>query len=400
MEFNWISHDLYGLSHILGRGSKGRDDYSEGIMPGSRKQMLEMDENLWSRLPDHVIERVLPWLPVPSILRAQSVCKSWNSMVHSRIFSDLYSETYSSQQNEPWFLVFPKSTENVGLAYDPSANKWTSLSFSFLPTESRAVATAGGLICMIPKANNSSALYVCNPISKLWRELPRPPGLFKFFFLVAGLAVDKNSRSFKMVLAGSELVSGETDQFVLTAEVYNSKTQSWVRSRSFLVEAPVYPWRAISHGILYCVIGQAPWNIIGFDVHRGFWFRVRASMPESLTSVKLMDHKGRLVMIGGIGDSGITNEIGMWELDEAGAEWMKVGGIPREFCDEFLKSLLRRFACVGLGDLIYFTSKKCPHMLVYNLSRQVWRWMLCCTELGDPHCHMFNSFCFQPRLDV
>lgn len=388
---------------LSGLGSSGRNEdeiYDGETMLRHRKRALEIDENIWRLLPDHLIERILPWLPVPSILRAQLVCKSWNSMMSSKIFSDLYSEACNSIKQEPWFLVFPKNNEKVGLAYDPLENKWLSLSFSFLPTESRAVATAEGLICMIPKANYNNTLYICNPISKLWRELPRPPGLFKFFYLVAGLLVEKNTRSFKMVFSGSELVSGETDQFVLTAEVYDSKAHSWMRSRSFLVEAPVHPWKAVSHGVLYCVIGQAPWKIIGFDIHCLSWFRIRAPMPAPLTSLKLMDHKGRLIMIGGIGDSEITMEIGMWELNEVGTEWEKIGGIPREFCDEFLKSLSRRFACVGHGNLIYFTSKKCPHMLIYDLSRQIWHWMLCCPELSDPHYHIFNGFCFQPRLEM
>ncbi|GLJ42792.1 hypothetical protein SUGI_0887340 [Cryptomeria japonica] len=300
------------------------DKYGREMVSQPKKETSKMDANIWRLLPDHLIERVLPWLPVPSIVRSQLVCKSWNSMINSRLFSHYYSEAYFLVEREPWFLVFPKKHENLGLAYDPLENRWINLPFNFLPTESRAVATAEGLICMIPKANNINSLYICNPFSKSWRVVPRPPGLLKFFFLVAGVVVEKMTRSFKMVLAGSELVSGDIDQFVLTAEVYDSETNCWMRSRSFLVEAPVFPWRAISHGILYCVIGQAPWNIIGFNVHNGSWFRISAPMPALLTSVKLMDHKGRLILIGGIGNSGITTEIGMWELNEASVEWMKI----------------------------------------------------------------------------
>lgn len=371
------------------------EKYSTETVPTSTEQSCSMDEIIWRLFPDHVVERVLPWLPLPSIVRSQLVCKSWNSMIkNSRLFSDIYSQV----EHEPWFLVF--NNENEGLTYDPKENKWMRLSFSFLPVESRAVATADGLICMVPKTSNASGLYICNPILKLWRELPRPPGLFKFFFFVAGLIVERNLRSYKVVLAGSELVCGDVGQIVLMAEVYDSRTNSWMRSRSFPFEAPVYPWRAISHGVLYCVTGQAPWNIIGFNVHNGAWLRVRASMPSFLTSVKLMDHKGMLIMIGGLGNSGITEKIGIWELNEAGTEWTKVGGLPREFCGVFLKSLSRRFACVGHGNLIYFTGKKCSHMLLYDLSCRIWRWMVCCPEISDPHSYIFNGFCFQPRLDM
>eukprot|EP00249_Psilotum_nudum_P006680 c19976_g1_i1 orf=146-1366(-) len=350
-------------------------------------------------LPQDIIDRVILWLPIRSLVRAQSVCKDWNTLICSKRFSNLYRRIPSQL---PWLLVFPFDNGNVGLVYDPASYRWFHLSFSFLPCDSRVVATAEGLICSVPKTRMSKVWYVCNPISKSCKELPSPPGLFKLVFLVVGMVVDKDAGSFKIVMAGSELVAEDSEQFILITETYDSTTHCWKRSDILLLDTPLSAWKAVSGGFMYCVTGSVPYGVLAYNIKVGSWSEVRASMPADLTTVRLMDRNGKLLMVGGLGNHGITRDIGVWELQQTGtlSEWKEISWMPRDILRDFLKSLSKSFTCIGQGDLIYFSSKKCQRVLEHNFCQKSWRWIPVSPHLVNPHYHLLRGFCCQPRLHV
>ncbi|XP_011626810.1 F-box/kelch-repeat protein At5g15710-like [Amborella trichopoda] len=334
-----------------------------------------MDNRIWGGLPDDIIFRVLSWLPVSTIVRSELVCKSWKSYINSSQFCSLQSETLS-EINQPWICV----------------------SFQFLPSPWRPIATGDGVLCMLCKAPIGFRLYVCNPISKSFSEISLPSNYFRHFFLVSGLFREKTSGSFMVVLVGSELVSEELGGFVLTAKVYNSEMRLWVQSWSFPVNYPLSPWKAISNGVLYCILDQLSCSIVAFNIRSRHWFTLKAQMPEHLTEVRLMDHKNRLVMIGGLGSHGITKEIGIGKLNNSLMEWEMIGRLPEDFCNFFLRTPSRRVKCVGHGSLIYFASKKFPCIAIYNIAQYCWHWVDSLPFMVDPLYHMFTGFCFEAGL--
>lgn len=373
------------------------DDLQVDSMDLSDDEENILNQEIWSSLPTDAVERVMLWLPIRSLMRVRSVCKGWNSVILSKGFTDLYLQV--PNQN-PWLLIFPKNDASIGLAYDSSSGSWFELPFSFLPFESRVVATGAGMVCLVPKATHCKVWIVCNPISKFWKELPSPPGLLKLFFLVVGMFVDEDSRSFKIVMAGSKLVAEDSEKFLLTTEVYDSSLLGWRRGGSILLDAPLSPWKATSGGIMYCVTGSLPYRVLAYDVNRGIWFKLRAQLPQNLTSARLVDHQGQLLLVGGIGQHGLTTEIGMWKLNGSGSGWTEVGWMPKQLCNDLLKSLSRRFVCIGQGDLLFFSNKKCQGVLEHNLLRRSWCWIPIAPSVVNFHYYMLRGFHFQPKMGL
>ncbi|KAJ7546385.1 hypothetical protein O6H91_08G038000 [Diphasiastrum complanatum] len=360
----------------------------------------DMLEEIWKDLPSDILERILPWVPVRHLLRLRAVCKDWRSIFSAKSFQKLYSNIY---QQEPWLLLFPED-DTTSLGYDPSSCKWITLPFNFLPLKSRSVASDNGLVCSMPKIGHSGLIYVCNPILKTWREVTRPLVLSRLFFLVIGVIVEKASAtassSFKIVVAGSELISEDSSLFNLTTEVFDSRSSSWRRTGSISVETPISAWKAVSNGVMYCLTRTRPNSVIGYNVAKGLWTKIEAPMPGNMTSVMLIDHRSRLHMVGGVRSQGVAYEICIWELQNKNMEWVEVERMPKELSAELLMSSSKRFTCVGHGDLIYFSSKWFPQILLFSFSQRTWQWLQCCPGLLNPHYCMLRGLSFDPRLDV
>lgn len=361
----------------------------------SEDQKINLKQDIWSSLPRDAMESVILRLPIRSLMRVRAVCKEWNSAITSEGFTDLYSRI---PNRNPWLLIFPQNDGSVGLAYDASSQNWFEIPLSFLPFESRVVATAEGMFCLVPKASLRKVWIVCNPISRSWRELPSPPSIFKLFFVLVGILVDEDAKSFKIVRAGSKLVAEDSEQFILTTEVYDSSLRCWRKGGSILLDAPLSPWKAMSGGILYCVTSSLPYRVLAYDVKGAYWFELKAPMPENLSLARLVDHGDQLLMVGGIGHYGVTSEIGIWKLNSTGAVWKEVGWMPRPYRNDLLNSLSRRFMCIGQGNLLYFSNKKCQGVLQHNLIAKSWQWIPLSPSIVNFHYYMLRGFYFQPRL--
>ncbi|KAI5063695.1 hypothetical protein GOP47_0022242 [Adiantum capillus-veneris] len=362
-----------------------------------REEEVNLQQEIWCKLPDDPTERIILKLPLVSLLRARSVCRGWNLAIQSRRFMDTYAKNC---KQDPWLLIFPYNDPSAGLAYDPSSKRWLEISFRFLPVESRVMAMSHGSICMLPKSSHHKQWLVCNPISKAWMSIPCPPGLFKLFFLAVGLFVEEDidATIFKVIMAGSELVAEDSEQFNLATEVYDSRLGYWVKGENLLLDAPLSPWKATCKGVMYCITGHLPFRVMGYDVKRGVWFEVKAQMPENLTTVRLIDHNGVLLMVGGIGDNSITSRIGMWTLNGTNTKWSEYGWMPAGLCHDLLQTRTGRFVCIGQANILYFSSKRCHGVLEHNMLARSWQWISVNPFFVNIHYHMHRGFHFLPSL--
>ncbi|XP_077232030.1 protein UNUSUAL FLORAL ORGANS-like [Tasmannia lanceolata] len=360
-------------------------------------EVEEMDERIWNRIPEDMMIRVLSSLPITVILRSTLLSKSFKSIISSSYFLKLNSEL-SPNTHQPWLLFINRNLADSFLAYDPCLNKWIDLSFRFLQFLVRPITAGDGLICLLYGTQSSFGLCICNPISKSFNIIPLPVIPFCQFYTFSGLFVDRITGIFRLVLFVIRPISVGPEQFLLFTEVYDSQTQLWTLVKRFPVSRPLNPSKTISNGVMYCILKRFPVSIAAFNIQTMEWVMLEAPVPHSVTLVRLMDHNGMLVMIGGFRTELLIDEIGIWELDNSSKNWKRIGWIPKEVCDLFLMSATRSLSCIGHGDLIYFTTMGCPFLIMYDISRKHLKVIDPSPRLSDPQYHGSQGFCFEPRL--
>lgn len=132
-----------------------------------------MDPQIWGNLPFHLLESVLAWLPISSLLRLRCVCKRFNNILYS---PGLWATHRRARWCvAAWYLFRGEGRECA--AFNPEADCWFKLPLEFLPsTKGRVVAAAGGLLCV----RQGDKMIVCNPLTKAWLELPPRKNTWKF----------------------------------------------------------------------------------------------------------------------------------------------------------------------------------------------------------------------------
>lgn len=170
------------VDRALGRSNHEEDDRKlESVersvilaTEGANSGAATMDPEIWSNLPSHLLESVLAWLPITSLLKLRCVCKRFNNVLYS---PSLWATCRRRVRGvAAWYLFRGEGRECA--AFNPEADSWCKLPLGFLPWSSkgRVVAAAGGLLCV----RQGDHMIVCNPVSKAWLELPKKKNSWKF----------------------------------------------------------------------------------------------------------------------------------------------------------------------------------------------------------------------------
>ncbi|XP_002986312.2 F-box/kelch-repeat protein At3g61590 [Selaginella moellendorffii] len=355
----------------------------------------------FSSLPDDLLEKIFAALPLLSLFRARAVCKRWHGITTSKSFMALCAQVTT---HKPWYLMYKDSEKMVGVAFDPTSRKWHNFVLPPLDDPSASfVASAGGLACFLDKTNSEVA-YVCNPMTKAWRQLPRPPERLSSDYCAVAMCVQ--GEDYKIVVARSTPVTNDYAQWSLSIEVYDSGLAAWRSPRFKLLQG----WRPgeesnICNGVFYCVthstVGAghdySRHGLIAYDISHGAFQDLILPMPCSLSCVRLVNCWERLVMVGGIGTYDFIKGVGVWELQ---GEWKQISRMPTKQFHGFAGGLDDVFSCSGHGDLIYIHSYGSPQLMVFDIPQGSWTWARACPVLKRDPLHLFTGFCFQPRLDV
>ncbi|KAJ8747034.1 hypothetical protein K2173_003375 [Erythroxylum novogranatense] len=400
-ESSWIS-DCFGDT---GRGIGQFDSFSELTDEGNKDLDVVSVDLI---LPDDLLERILAYLPIPSIFRAGSVCKRWHEIVSSRRFLWNFARVLSQK---PWYFMFTSSDEPAGYAYDSILRKWYGIDLPCIKTSNWFIASSCGLVCFMDN-DSRSELYVCNPITKCYRRLAEPPGLKFSDYSALSISASRTSHGYSITVVKSKQVPGNFFQWDLSIHTYDSESRTWVTSCTEVLTG----WRGgdesvICNGVLYFLIystgGGAPenrhglitYNLSGRSSH-GFLIRSFIPVPCSLTCGRLMNLKEKLVMVGGIGKpdrADIIKGIGIWVLN--GRVWDEVARMPHKFFQGF-GEFDDVFASSGTDDLIYIQSYGAPALLVFYMNQRQWRWSQKCPVTKRFPLQLFTGFCFEPRLDI
>ncbi|KAJ4824456.1 hypothetical protein Tsubulata_026810 [Turnera subulata] len=400
-ETSWIS-DYFD---DMGRDITEFDSLSELSDEGNREANGVSVDLI---LPDDLLERILAYLPIPSIFRAGSVCKRWHEIVSSKRF--LWSCSHVLSQ-KPWYYMFTSSDEPVGYAYDPVLRKWYGIDLPCIQRSNWFVASSCGLVCFMDN-DSRGELYVCNPVTKCHRRLDEPPGLKSSEYSALAISVNRISHCYTISIVKSKQVPGNFFQWDLSILTYDSETRMWVTSW-----AEIFPgWRGgdesvICDGVLYFLIystgGGTPENRHGLITYNlssrsshGLLTRNFIPVPCPLTCGRLMNLKEKLVMVGGIGKQDrpdIIKGIGIWVLN--GKDWQEIARMPHKYFQGF-GEFDDVFASRGTDNLIYIQSYGAPTLLVFDINLRQWKWSQKCPVTKRFPLQLFTGFCFEPRLEI
>jgi len=356
-------------------------------------------------LPNDILEKIFSFLPVVSIIRAGAVSKRWYGVVHSRRYSWI-----SKEPQKPWYFMFTSSEAVSGYAYDPSSRKWYNFDFPCIERDNWFISSSCGLVCFMDY-DNRNRFFICNPITKDWKQLQEPTGARSPDYSTLALSVNRKSHCYTVALVKSKQVPDDFFQWDFSIQIYESESNMWVAS----IREVLMGWRGgdegvICDGILYCLIysfmGNEPRHgLIMYDLSSGSSSHTSLMctvipVPFSLTCGRLMNLKDRLIMVGGLGKperSDIIKGIGIWELDKR--EWKEIARMPHKFFQGFgeLDDVL---ASSGTEDLIYIQSFGSPLLLTFDMTHKQWRWSVRCPVTKKFPLQLFSGFCFEPRLEV
>ncbi|BBN09254.1 hypothetical protein MPTK1_4g18250 [Marchantia polymorpha subsp. ruderalis] len=186
-------------------------------------------EEPWDTLPIDFLMKILRdhGLPVSTLVACRVVCKKWKEIVDGPDF-----------RSKIWHkcvIVYDARTD--GTAHFCCRNQWITKNITFPPKE--LVASDGGLLCFNEELSTEFVMYDPVPDKFLTLNVPYEidgvatvlGGTIKW--ILVGLAVDKSTKSFKLLLGGVRSL------YKLRSLMYDSTigTWSWLAHRFPLSEA-------------------------------------------------------------------------------------------------------------------------------------------------------------------
>ncbi|KAH7288727.1 hypothetical protein KP509_31G038600 [Ceratopteris richardii] len=359
-----------------GVGDVASVDFEHGADHYSKKRCLyqhwgalhgqDLNKELWGRLPEELVERIIGSLPLDAMLRIRSVCKAWKAYVSSYGFAHLCYETPS---NGPWCLAVMPDHRAV-MVYDAALDRWNLLT---LPNDAvnlkmQPFSASGGLICF--KSIDNSSFFAYNPLTKSCSSLtPKRKG--------AGLDRDK-----------VWVVTDESEGFIIVVvkesgrcEVYDSFVNAWNKPgwlphNVSLSQESSEPSRSVSSdGTLYLIVGP-PYDVVTYDTITGSWSRLYLQWPKRSWNHVLSEDKGRIFLLAFHREKGILS-FSEWELHSAMRSWVKVGTMPSLFCLEPPENSnkewqLQSFANRNLVLLQFTYDISDQYLVLYNRSIRHW----------------------------
>ncbi|KAJ6312297.1 hypothetical protein OIU77_013938 [Salix suchowensis] len=208
-------------------------------------------------LPDEVVIQVLARLPVKYLFRAKTVCKLWYKLSSDKYFVQLYNEVAAKNSV---VLVAVSDSSELKSRLICADNSWgvSELSLDFLKDRVKVRASCNGLLCCssIP---DKGVYYVCNPMTREFRLLPRsrerpvtrfcPDGEATLVGLGCNLSVQK----FNVVLAGYHRTFGHRSDGTFICTISEEWMKIWA-----MKDYESEEWHLEDRVSLRCIRGMVP----------------------------------------------------------------------------------------------------------------------------------------------
>ncbi|XP_076891861.1 F-box protein CPR1-like [Bidens hawaiensis] len=343
-------------------------------------------KTLQTNLPTDIAAELLLRLPVESVLRCKSVCKSWYSLIYDPQFvkSHLAISTRSNNHHRLIYntkvlrdsrqILKLKTCNLRDVLYDNSINNALDIDYPLRDPLKYvyAIASCNGLLCM---AIMDELLFIWNPSTRKSYRLP-PTGYRKEFgsYVLYGFGYDESTDDYKVV----ELSFNNKDKRETLVKIYSLKSGNWKKidaiphcfTNTFLGN--------FSNGALHWVTtkGLGPWAIISLDL-------AKESFGEVLQP--LYDEGDKDLRLGCLNEwlcvlcdyRGTRADI--WVMKDYGVKdsWTKLVSIPylnvpwrerllRPLCMSNDGKMLLQF---GFRKVIVYDSKNNSYSEIQNLDR-------------------------------
>ncbi|KAI9116062.1 hypothetical protein K1719_012992 [Acacia pycnantha] len=314
-----------------------------------------------THLSSDLIELILSFLPIPTLVRTSTVCKLWYFIISSPTFSSITNSR--SHHNQPWFFLYgfhnisPKN--NQSFAFDPVSNRWLRLpTFSTLQPQQQSITsfigTNGFFFTTAPKFCYARTL---NP---LWRATP--PLHFPRANPLLGVFTDGDDSSPKFIVVGGVKFIGNLVDIEerLDLEIYDPRSNSWELGpplpADFRSGNSSSSLSSALFGGRFYVLGISSCFVSSFDLRERVWSEVQTLRPPGVVFSFLIACREVLVLAG-ICSAPLGPSFNLWKLDPKTMELSEISVMPHTLLyslfdideDDNFASL----KCVGLGDFIY-----------------------------------------------
>ncbi|KAM7497928.1 hypothetical protein LguiA_022342 [Lonicera macranthoides] len=211
-------------------------------------------------LPTEIwIEGILSRLPVKTLLRCTSVCKSWYSLITSPNFITLHlNRTTSNNDNRLLIRSYNNRTENYSVYTDNETfDNCENLDFPLHSSTNRfnIIGTCNGLVCLFDDAiHYTDIMILWNPSIRKFVHLPYPNFGYNThgaYLQSVGFGFNPLTNDYNVVRV-AYLKEVETE----VAELFELSTSSWRNvSASIDISYMIKPWstQAVLNGVVHWV---------------------------------------------------------------------------------------------------------------------------------------------------
>lgn len=355
-----------------------------------------MDPKIWTLLPDHLLDLALSFLPLKNFLTLTSTCKRFKTLISSPQFVTKHTFSTSSLNSLSSFLLLshPQLRHQFPL-FDTTLTSWRRIALPLCPPLSCArsgglllLSVSRGLLCF--SLPHYSSFLISSLVSRSSKIIKFPTYDCKFDLVTLVLS----PIGFKIFLLCS--TSGSSNH----AYVFDSISNSWKKSVSIgsILSDNYHQEGVFYNGFLYFITPE-PFSIIFFDLETGNWGNETIPLPNELSFARLVSGgDGKLYLVGGIGQHGISRSIRIWEMGE---NWVEIEVLPDMICKKFMSICYHKYEhvyCFWHQGLICVCCYNYPEVLYYKVSRRTWHWLPKNPALPDKWSFGFRWFSLVPEL--
>ncbi|XP_020674708.1 F-box protein At5g49610 [Dendrobium catenatum] len=356
-------------------------------------------------LPSDVILLILARLPVKSLFRFKTVCRSWYRLTSEKHFIMLYSLTSLHKPIVLLEVMEPANPIPSFLSVD-RFDAASCFSLNFLEDRVKVRASCNGLLCCssIP---NRGVFYVCNPMTKEFRLLPRtrerPFSRFHpdYEETLVGLSFDTCSWKFNVAVAGFCRPFGRRPYEELVCMVFDSETNSWTRFVSSFYDEFTHMNRnqvVFSNNSLHWLTHSCSYVLV-LDLRSNVWRKI--SLPEEIVAVGFC---GRIYLLELEGTVSLIQILGVWLYiwalkDYDREHWVLIDRVHLRCILGFAASAFP--VCLS-SDVVFLATQR--KILTYGRKNKVWKEVF---SVGDNvayplwfSAHPFRSTLFPCDQDV